>query len=555
MSSIHSPRQPDYSRLVSSHNEHTNDPNMGSKHTKSQPRPPPPPPPPSVAQAGANQNEDRLSPASQKKSPSQPSASPTNILSSQMFKDELIRQQSRLSPSSDSNNLTIDERIRLRREAGAHSRASTTNSSLGHDSPLPEPIDNRQADHSDKLPDKLTTTSSTLQRDKRPFAYSPDVSDPNNRGKLDLTQIKSSTMRRRLLANMKSSSSGDDEHDQQEPKQTNELTANNLNSASDCTQNQSDPRHFGPNQLEQQQQQQQTAHVHYSADPPEFYELDQQTNGYAQQVASIRHSIDAREDYLSSLDADIAESLDSLSLLVNSLDARPSSNQRQQTDPQVVCSDSSQLRAPPRHQYGPTQRSSSRVSTFKGPATDSTSEPSGRPSFYSVLPSGRQAPDYLNSYNVGHFGPDNSFELPHSTASFYGPASPGDVVHTNSTRCWHTTNSPTSQRTFAMSPVEYDMPNRHQRQPIYGSFFDSMTPAHVGGVSSSHSTSSPPSSMSSRFTTINTPIRMSNYNSQGLFEDENSRNVRALQEMSTQLESETSRLNQMTPHRWAGQRR
>lgn len=58
------------------------------------------------------------------------------------------------------------------------------------------------------MPAKLF--ASLGREDKKPFAYTAEVNDPNNRGKLDLSQIKSAAMKRRLMANMASSEERDE---------------------------------------------------------------------------------------------------------------------------------------------------------------------------------------------------------------------------------------------------------------------------------------------------------------------------------------------------------
>lgn len=107
-----------------------------------------------------------------------PSPSPVNgTLSSQEFKDELLKKQMKVS--SNNQLVDVEDRIKQNQEEGR--------------------MFAKRGDY--LLPDKLLTAA---QREKKPFAYSPDVNDPNNRGKLDLTQIKSPIMRKRLLANMDS---------------------------------------------------------------------------------------------------------------------------------------------------------------------------------------------------------------------------------------------------------------------------------------------------------------------------------------------------------------
>lgn len=81
----------------------------------------------------------------------------------------------------------------------------------------------------ERIMNQTNDQSSGLQQDKRPFAYVASVNDPINRGKLDLSQIKSPAMKRRLLANMASSEeSVDDEYIEPSERPKHEL-ANETN--------------------------------------------------------------------------------------------------------------------------------------------------------------------------------------------------------------------------------------------------------------------------------------------------------------------------------------
>jgi hypothetical protein len=449
---------------------------MGHKHSKARP-PQPPQPPQAPKQAcpstgGCQSASTSTEPAN---SANFASVSPTNLMSSQLFKDELKLQQSRLSPNPDSGQLSIDERIRLRRETDgrslpARSHANDTNHVPSSSQP------NRQAPG--RLPDKLLTTSSAQQRDKQPFAYSPDVSDPNNRGKLDLSQIKSPTMRRRLLANMESSSSGDDEFIAQtagssdgqgnstSPVRSSDRSDSKLNAVArpneqlDLGGADMSNDYLKRQQQPQQQQQQQAASVHYSAEPPRFYELDQTDRDY-------RHSAEAKskpqtgqglnqqalyEDYLTTLNAEIAESLESLSMLANRWDpagAKSAIGHENQSD------------AGSRAYETPAREQLSRVSTFVPPLGSFNEQHHGRPSFYSVLPSGRPAPDYPAWHDMNYFSPSTISE-PYPMAPYYG--APLDVneaydIVRESSRHWE---RPTSQRTFAVvSPPQLHGHDHH----------------------------------------------------------------------------------------------
>lgn len=113
----------------------------------------------------------------------------TNRSLSPQFKQELLAKQSALKKpilleNDDGDATSIEDKIRLNKM-----------------------FNNRQQQ---RVPDKLL---SAMQKETKPFAYTVNVSDPNNRGKLDLSQIKSPIMRRRLLANMSSTEERDFDDD------------------------------------------------------------------------------------------------------------------------------------------------------------------------------------------------------------------------------------------------------------------------------------------------------------------------------------------------------
>lgn len=147
--------------------------------------------------------------------PNQPGSTSSCIitnrsLSSPEFKEELIRKQSNFINSS----VPVEERIIKQQQKQTDGNKMLSNNSTK--------INNIQ-----HLPEKLF---STAQREKKPFAYSPDVNDPNNRGKLDLSQIKSPIMRRRLLANMESGDSVENKEDEDQENKGEEEIDENENS-------------------------------------------------------------------------------------------------------------------------------------------------------------------------------------------------------------------------------------------------------------------------------------------------------------------------------------
>lgn len=135
------------------------------------------------------------------------------------FKDQLLAQHLKITTKSssqqdnDSDVRDIDPRVRSQSSNDNHNTYNLIQTKLG---PGPHQAHQFRSSSEDRqsmyLPAKL---SSTLQRqDKKPFAYTAEVNDPNNRGKLDLSQIKSPAMKRRLLANMASSEERDENLDE-----------------------------------------------------------------------------------------------------------------------------------------------------------------------------------------------------------------------------------------------------------------------------------------------------------------------------------------------------
>lgn len=159
-----------------------------------QAQPPPPPPPlpsnPGIANSFVHRNLGQIQPtrAGLLDYRGHESA-PIGKLGSQMFKDELKEKHSMLS-NQEALGSNIEDRIKANREE------SRMQPNL------------RDEVYANGTADRLMQTS---KLERKPFAYSPDMSDPNNRGKLDLAHIKSAAMRRRLMVNMKSSESYGDE--------------------------------------------------------------------------------------------------------------------------------------------------------------------------------------------------------------------------------------------------------------------------------------------------------------------------------------------------------
>jgi len=253
-------------------------------------------------------------------------------MSSPSFKDELLRKQSRLSSSSVS---PIEDRIKAKRE---------------------ELDSSRQNNELPNLPSKLLATA---QREKRPFAYSPDVNDPNNRGKLDLTQIKSPIMRKRLLANMDSTEQVDRE----------ERAINGFENHSQSEDNNGINTiryHETVNFIDLPAAQHQTSReipiLRYN-EAPKFYNTRDQTN------SSVNRIYTPEATDLSSFAQELDAELESLSLLVSNIGSSTSGQQPIRLAPE---------RGEFRPKYSNGSQTSHRMSTFlpgqlvSGPARPST---------------------------------------------------------------------------------------------------------------------------------------------------------------------------------------
>lgn len=305
---------------------------------------------------------------------------PSPNFSSDLFKHELLERQTQLSRCSGGLS-SIEDRIKTRKDEQRYN-PPMTNEALN-------------------VPEKLL---STLQRDKRPFAYSPDVNDPNNRGKLDLSQIKSLAMRRRLMANMES----DDNEESLDLNQDDEGSSQTTNSYDGST---TENHIHMENKLNIQTlpiyREVSQPPIHYH-EQPKFYNMTPQP----QASAHYSERAQKRGDYPDNLDAELAESIESLSQFVNNLNLQepPDMNQVNQ-----------QSRTKPNSEM----QSSQRVSTFL-PASGTPSSTAydimrdhetSRPSFYSTLPSGRTVPDYLLPSDTSYFTPNPS---PYSISAYYG---------------------------------------------------------------------------------------------------------------------------------------
>lgn len=294
------------------------------------PPPPPPPPPPSSSPSpgkfisainGKPQNNPRMiEPTTtgliqrpqfenQRLGVQQVVGCPPSMptMSSPEFKNELLARQSQISSASATS--TIDDRIKSRKEEENNWRQRDLENENSFNNGCHQ-------DHQMKhMPDKLV---STIKGDIRPFSYSVGFNDPNNKGKLDLSQIKSPTMRRRLLMNMVSLEEANEDSEREEPQNH----CNEIQSGS------SRPDRFIDKAPLDQAVYKKVPIVEYK-NPPMFYNLSPPI----QQNLSRENQTQTRisNDYLHDLDLEVANSLDSLTSLVNSLPqpriSRPNPNE------------------------------------------------------------------------------------------------------------------------------------------------------------------------------------------------------------------------------------
>lgn len=441
-------------------------------------------------------------------------------VSSQKFKDELAVKQARLSPNPDAK-LSIDERIRLNKE----------NQSLNSDPACRA---------NNRLPDKLNNSSS-LQRDKRPFAYSPDVNDPNNRGKIDLSQIKSPMMRRRLIANMQDSEDQANEAELQkgcvpEGCHSQELDEGGAKVASpvvrehvpirllDADLQQQQPIYHQPQQAAtlNQQQQQQAGHPVLSANPngdrqappmsrpiirynspPKFYQLQQQ----AARSSGL--------DYLESLNDEIAESLESLSLLANNLD----------TSPRHYSPSGQPELATHHHDLGPSATQPTEpqraLSTFLPPKTQD----------YGRATTDMTHPHHRAQTQSFHSGPSDS------GSAHDGFCSPGNSS-SNYFGASLSSSGPYSMSPFYGSPLDVDEPAQPSRERFdntaatYRTFGARWPAAPASNSTTQHQLYEPAHHNCAPLTATSSGVATSCHNNQ----------VRALREMSARLEGEVDRL-------------
>lgn len=228
-----------------------------------------------------------------------------DALGSQVFKDELLERHLRFS-NLESSGQSIEDRIRANREQ---------NAPVSHE------------DQTSNMSDRLMQS---CKLERKPFAYSPDMTDPNNRGKLNLAQIKSPAMRRRLMVNMKSSSGSYDDCE------SNEIEVLNYSSRADTVPSYNQPViiHHPPttefygqpvgnsSQTPDLYLSQLTPTIQYN-EAPQFYNSSYNDRVRARGTQSADPIASATQqesdERYARLGAELVESLESLSLMVSKL--------------------------------------------------------------------------------------------------------------------------------------------------------------------------------------------------------------------------------------------
>lgn len=360
----------------------------------------------------------------------------SNLMGSQMFKNELLSKQLKISNASSQS---IDDRIKARKEQERNLYGNLDNSSM---------VEERH--QTNYLPEKL---ASTLPRDKQPFSYSVDVNDPNNKGKLDLTQIKSPIMRRRLLANMNSAEKSDEESESDsEEIHTSTTRMAEVNQKPIQRKSESPTiihyeciRKINNQPVSLEQPAAMNRIIRYN-EPPLFYNSINNpgqpasyapSNGFNQFPNSS-----AQNCYIDELNLEVAKSLDSLSMLVANLPGPGVSTNGLQSHERHT-----------RHEinnYQPSQ--SSRRSTFLPQDyynSNSTELANGHRNSYTSpepshnAPNNRSIGDYLLSPNTDYFATSPT-SLPYSISPYYGSNLEPDICSFSA----QSSVKPSSGRTF-----------------------------------------------------------------------------------------------------------
>lgn len=378
--------------------------------------PPPPPPPPTPARTG------KLSPQPKVPSPVR-MIEPTTAgllqrplngtqmeqqvngysapMGSNAFKNELLAKQSRISSAGAAS--TIDDRIKNRKEeANSWPQREPINRHVHQNG---NSFINGHENQMRNMPEKLI---STIKGDIRPFSYSIGVNDPSNRGKLDLSQIKSATMRRRLMMNMSSVEEADEETGEEEShNDSNGLHQSPLISNRSFAGSSSDPENVKTQTVHQE-----VPIVEYK-NPPVFYNSNPVTKQSPQDWASVRAS--TSNDYLYDLDLEVANSLDSLTSLVNSL---PQPRISRPTPAKLTSTFTDDYRSATEYQPRSDRVSSflPSESTINRTRLSSNSRSPIEP--YSVTPN-RSVGDYLLAPDSSYFSVCSRSE-PYSVSPYYG---------------------------------------------------------------------------------------------------------------------------------------
>lgn len=374
---------------------------------------------------------------------------PSNLMGSQLFKNELLQKQSRISNISSQS---IDDRLKARKEEESNSIGCSDKGMVN---------DRLQINN---IPEKLM---SSLSREKQPFSYSVDVNDPNNKGKLDLTQIKSPIMRRRLLANMNSTEKSDCEDDESDLEHNNcDDDAVNIERNRKLTQRKLDSPTVVHYEYVRKNNQPITQHqgqskprpiIRYN-EPPLFYNSVKnqktttiQDTSYNSDATTQALNSSSYNGYIDELNLEVAKSLDSLSMLVANLPApegstnnRPNSIERHSEQDRLITNAGQYQRSQSGRRSTFLPHDYYRNSTeFNGHDSKSIS-----PEMSHHTSNNRSIGDYLLSPNSDYFA-TSSTTLPYSISPYYGNTLEPEICNFNTH--YSSKSSSSSGRTF--SPI------------------------------------------------------------------------------------------------------
>lgn len=367
------------------------------------------------------------------------------IMSSKLFKDELIAKHSQMASTNCPSS--IEDRIRNEKELFSSRQ---------------EIIDSRSPKQVDDVLGKLL---SNVQEERRPFAYSPEVNDPNNRGRLDLNQIKSPTMRQRLLTNLNSLEDVEDD----KVKELNEGTIDYEGSTPHREKQEYCIKYFQP-EFENSYKADGEARINSTPQSIRYYNTPPLIHNIGDNSVPISPTDSLK--YTDRLGIELAKSLDSLSLLVSNLETSPERigqhNQRHTFEQK-----SGERDKPIDDEW--KQQLQQKTSTF-GPhgltrRFDDQNEKRTRGSSYSPIDTAstyeRSIGDYLLSPDSNYFTACSSRTSPYSILPYYGTS-----LDCERSSNFSPMNSSSDQSYEHYNPVKSDYNRNDEANRAYNDFLN-----------------------------------------------------------------------------------